>query len=64
MKSKIKLKVSKDDKDVAYLKLPDYGNGFAEKTVRLRDIINSYQGPDIYLDFDSSETLIGIEILV
>ncbi len=64
---KIYLKVSEDDPEVAYLYLPDHpGAGtfnIVEKQIRLYDIIANYKGPDIYLDFDASGKVIGIEIV-
>jgi len=62
----IRLKVSEDDPDVAYVKLPGYPAEDipqASKTLRLRDHIGPYNGPDIFLDFDLNGVLIGIEIL-
>jgi uncharacterized protein YuzE len=64
---KIELKVSEDDSDVAYLRLPDHpGSGIPNvvaKQVCLGDVIHNYKGPDIYLDFSQNGKLIGIEIL-
>ena len=62
---KIRLKVSADDDEVAYVKLPDHPESGAQvsKTIRLYDCIGKYKGPDLYFDFDESGTLIGIEIL-
>jgi len=66
--NKIYLKVSEDDPDVAYLYLPGHpGKGevaITKKQIRLHDIIKNYKGPDIYLDIDHKDNLIGIEILV
>lgn len=63
----ITLKISEDDPDVAYLKLPDHpGAGTPDvvaKTVRLLEVIQNYKDPDIYLDFGHDEKLIGIEVL-
>lgn len=67
LENKIELKVSEDDSDIAYLRLPDHpGIGIPNvvaKQVCLREIIQSYKGPDIYLDFSQDGKLIGIEIL-
>ncbi len=60
------LEVSEDDQYVAYLKLPTYPRKTqfrVSKTIRLVDYIGGYKGPDIMLDFDEAEVLIGIEIL-
>lgn len=65
-KSKMKLKISEDDEDVAYLILPDHPgagvSGVVKKQVRLHNFLE-YVGPDIYFDFDENGKLIGIEIL-
>jgi hypothetical protein len=54
--------------DVAYISLPDHPGkgtgGTTNKQLRLRDLVKDYKGPDIYLDFDKENRLIGIEILV
>ena len=67
-KGKIDLKVSKTKSPVAYLSLPGHPGegtpGCVKKTVRLSDLCGSYGGPDVYLDYDIDNTLIGIEILV
>ena len=63
---KFKLKISKDDPEIAYLRLPSYpkkGVIKTSKVLRLYDLIGDYKGPDIYLEFDSYEELVGIEIL-
>lgn len=66
MESGIVLTVSDDDKNVAYLALPDHpGRGTPGVTAqqrRLRDLM-PYSGPDLYLDFDKDGRLIGVEIL-
>lgn len=67
MIKKIRLKVSKDDHNVAYLYLPNHpGNvvrGIVSKQVRLLEVLPDYKGADIYLDFNEEDVLIGIEIL-
>lgn len=63
---RFELRISDDDKEVAYLRLPTYpAEGFAKtsKTVRLHDLIGQYQGPDVNLDFDQEGVLVGIELL-
>jgi hypothetical protein len=63
----IQLKVSADDDEMAYLYLPNHPKevipGLVKKQIRLSDLIEGYKGPDIYLDFDGDDTLIGIEII-
>jgi len=60
------LRVSEDDKDVAYLRLPSHPGTVpctTSKSIRLRDIMGDYEGPDLYFDFDLRGILVGIEIL-
>lgn len=33
------------------------------RSVRLRDVMGAYQGPDVDLDFDMRGVLVGIEVL-
>ena len=59
-------KVSEEDDDVAYLGLPGhpgFGKKIVHKTLRLRDLVGDYQGPDLYFDFGENNRLIGVEIL-
>lgn len=59
-------RVSEDDEDAAYLKLPGHPGtvpGAVKKTVSLRDLLANYEGPDLMFDFDDNNVLIGIEIL-
>jgi hypothetical protein len=62
---KIELRISRGDDD-AYVSLPDHPGkgtpGVVKKTVRLSDLLD-YKGPDLYLDLDKENRLIGIEIL-
>jgi hypothetical protein len=60
------LRVSEDDTDVAYLRLPSHPGTSPckmSKSVRLRDLIGTYKGPDVVLDFDLRGVLVGIEVL-
>jgi hypothetical protein len=60
------LQVSEDDEQVAYLRLPSHlgaGPCKMSKSIRLRDLLGDYDGPDIVLDFDARGVLVGIEIL-
>jgi len=63
-KEPIKLKVI--DEELAYLYLPAHPQkvtpNLVKKQVRLAEKVDGYKGPDIYLDFDESGTLVGIEI--
>ncbi|MFV0341823.1 MAG: DUF2283 domain-containing protein [Anaerocolumna sp.] len=67
MNNKIYLKISEDDSDVAYLYLPGHpGEGnenIIKNQIRLCDIIKNYKGPDIFLDIDYKDNVIGIEII-
>jgi len=66
-KKKLQLRVSEDDDGVAYLQLPDHPgtlSGVVKKTIHLRDVVDGYSGPEIHLDFDGNDVLIGIEIVV
>jgi hypothetical protein len=59
------LKISEDDDQVAYLRLPTHPGSETcrmSKSLRLLDVIGAYKGPDIVLDFDEREVLVGIEI--
>ena len=64
---RIELAISPDDENVAYVKLPDHPGqgvqGVVTKQLRLRELCGNYNGPDIFLDFDKKNCLIGIEIL-
>lgn len=66
MNGKINCTIS-DDGDVAYVTLPEYPSvreaGIVKKTIQLREIIKDYEGADINLNFDESNTLIGVEIV-
>jgi hypothetical protein len=65
-KRAMQLEVSEDDEDVAYLRLPGHPGtrpGVVKKTVNLRSVLGDYSGPDLNLDFDADNVLIGVEIL-
>lgn len=52
--------------DVAYLSLcrtEVTDNENINKTVRLQDLIGSYKGADIFLDFNQNKELVGLELL-
>ena len=63
-------KVSEDDDDVGYLYLPQHPriiqsqSGKTVKQIRLIEIIEDYKGPDVILDFNIENVLVGIEILL
>ena len=66
--SKLHLEVSEDEDGevVAYLRLPAHpgpGKAVVKKNVRLRDVVEDYHGPDLFLDFDENNVLLGIEIV-
>jgi len=66
-KGKIELWCTSDG-EVAYVSLPDHpGHGTAGCTarqVRVSHCVKDYSGPDLYLDFDDNNILIGMEILI
>jgi hypothetical protein len=60
------LKVSKDDPTIGYLYLPPHpkkGIHRITRSIRLFELIGQYSGPDIILDFDEKDVLVGIEIV-
>ncbi|OJT20782.1 hypothetical protein BO221_28115 [Archangium sp. Cb G35] len=62
---RFELRVSQDDQDVAYLRLPSHPGETCEmsKSIRLAELMGSYTGPDVVLDFDQDGVLVGIELL-
>ncbi len=62
---RFELRVSEDDQDVAYLRLPSHPGETCKmsKSIRLAELMDSYSGPDVVLDFDQEGVLVGIEIL-
>jgi uncharacterized protein YuzE len=62
---RFELRVSEDDQDVAYLRLPSHPGETCKmsKSIRLAELMGSYAGPDVVLDFDQEGVLVGIEIL-
>jgi hypothetical protein len=59
------LRVSEDAQDVAYLRLPSHPGETCKmsKSIRLADLLGSYEGPEVVLDFDQDGVLVGIELL-
>ncbi len=64
---RIELKIGSEDGKVGYVSLPDHPRdtvpGCVSYQKRLADLIEDYEGPDLYFDFDKNGCLIGIEIL-
>ena len=62
---RFELQISEDDQDVAYLRLPSHTGETCKmsKSIRLAELMGSYTGPDVVLDFDQDGVLVGIEIL-
>jgi uncharacterized protein YuzE len=58
------LRISEDDPEVAYLRLPSHPGESCKmsKSIRLIDLLGTYEGPDVVLDFDQHGVLVGIEI--
>lgn len=58
---------SGDDNGVGYLTLPSHPNkmvpGVVKKSIDLVDIVEGYKGPQVILDFDKDDVLIGIEVI-
>jgi hypothetical protein len=55
-----------DGEIVAYLAMPSHpGAGMAavSRSVRLRDLLGDYRGPDLFFDFDADNSLVGVEVL-
>lgn len=71
MKKIGKFKISKEtknDDEICYLMFPKHPKGLApgvvKKHLRLVDEIKGYVGPDIILDYDEDNEIIGIEIMI
>lgn len=62
---RFELRLSEDDSDVAYLRLPTHPGDTCKmsRSIRLVDLLGPYQGPGVVLDFDQEGVLVGIEIL-
>lgn len=67
MKNQFDLKVSESG-TAAYLSLPTHpgepGDWRMSKTIQLIDLIGSYEGPEVILDFGPDGQLDGIEVLI
>lgn len=67
MQSNIRFEPSTDDPDVAYVAMPDKpidpSPGIVKRSIDLASLVDNYKGPQILLDFDATNTLIGIEII-
>jgi hypothetical protein len=63
---KIRVKLVGRDAGAAYIALPGHRHeaGIVKRAVRVDEFIPNFKGPMVLLDFDKSDTLIGIEILV
>ncbi len=62
----MELKISQDDSSVGYLYLNEQlgdESQVVSKSINVNDFIDSYDGPDIILDFTSEMKLVGIEII-
>jgi hypothetical protein len=66
-KGKIELHISRPKSDVAYVSLPAHPGlasyGIVKKQIRFLELYPDYKGPDLFLDLDKDNCLIGIEIL-
>ncbi len=63
---KIEFEIGSEDGNIVTISLPDRPSeityGIVKETVRLIDLID-YSGPEVVLEFDEENRLIGIEIL-
>lgn len=63
---RIEFEVGSEDGNIVYISLPDRPSevtyGIVKETVRLIDLID-YVGPEVVLELDAENRLIGIEIL-
>jgi len=64
---KIRVEISGDDSDTAYVALPGCPDqpqfGIVAKTICLDGLLDDFKGPRLNLDFNRDGVLIGIEIL-
>ena len=62
---RFELRVSEDDQDVAYLRLPSHPGETCKmsKSIRLAELMGTDEGPEVVLDFDHDGVLVGIELL-
>jgi len=64
----IRVRLVGDNAHTAYIALPGYPEEVAphvvSRTLNLYDLVNTYSGPQVNLDFNREGVLIGIEILV
>jgi hypothetical protein len=63
---KIQVQMGQQDAGTAYIRLPRPQGDESHPVVRtigLHEIIENYEGPLVYLDFDEAQRLVGIEIL-
>ena len=67
-KKKIRVKLTGEESDTAYIALPGYPEqaeyGAVSKTICLDEVLDDFKGPRVHLDFNQNGVLIGIEILV
>ena len=65
-KKSIRLRTYDGDYHQAYVELADHPHeltGCVRRTVRVHNLIDTYDGPGIAIDFDQNNRAIGIEIL-
>jgi hypothetical protein len=62
---RFELRVSEGDPDVAYVRLPGHPGETCQmsKSIRLTELLGTYAGPEVVLDFDPDGVLVGIELL-
>jgi uncharacterized protein YuzE len=68
LEKKIRVKMSSDYSDTAYISLPGDPKqpqyAIVSRTISLDDVLENFKGPRVNLDFNKDGQLIGIEILV
>jgi hypothetical protein len=63
MSDKFNFSVSEDD-EVAYVKFNDYSGKKIYKQIHLNQLLTDYNGPDIYIDINVDNEIVGIEVLL
>ena len=60
-----RLVLSEDDDSVGYLEIKSRVDGLLKvaRSVNVRAFVGNYSGPDIILDFDENNCLLGVEIV-
>jgi hypothetical protein len=66
-KKYIRLRTYEDDHHQSYVELADHPHELVshcvQRSIRVHNLIENYDGPSIVIDFDENNRAIGIEIL-